>query len=162
VAKPPSTINSQPSTRSAPKVLIVDGHSMIFQWPELCALHARNGAGARERLVHLLTRYQDSSGAHVVVVFDGKGARANEASEPAGVQVFYSKAGQTADSVIERLVATYASKYDIVVATDDYLERTTVESFGGAWMSSEQLALELRGAEDDLGEQIAKLKKRAR
>ena len=106
---------------------------MIFQWPELSALHARNGAAAREQL----TRYQDSSGRHVVVVFDGKGARANEASEPAGIQVFYSKAGQTADSVIERIVATYASKYDITVATDDHLERTTVESFGGTWISSE-------------------------
>jgi len=135
---------------------------MIFQWPELSALHARNGAGAREQLVHMLTRYQASSGRHVVVVFDGKGARANEASEPAGIQVFYSKAGQTADSVIERLVATYASKYDITVATDDHLERTTVESFGGSWISSEQFALDLRGADDDLADQLERLRKRAR
>jgi predicted RNA-binding protein with PIN domain len=143
-----------------PRVLIVDGHSMIFQWPELRTLHAKNGPGARERLIRLLTRHQDATGLHVIVVFDGKGARPNEASEPAGIQVFYSKDGQTADSVIERLVATYAAKYEIVVATDDYLERTTVETFGGAWISSEVLALDLRGADSELDDRIKRLRRR--
>ncbi len=143
-----------------PRVLVVDGHSMIFQWPELRALHGRNGAAARDQLARALTRYQDSSGRHVVAVFDGKGPRDNEASEPAGIQIFYSQAGRTADSVIERLVATYAARYDIVVATDDYLERTTVESFGGAWMSSETLAAELRGADVELFDRIARLRRR--
>jgi predicted RNA-binding protein with PIN domain len=142
------------------RVLIVDGHSMIFQWPELRALHAKNGASAREQLTRALTRYQDATGTHVVVVFDGKGDRSNEASEPAGIQVFYSKAGKTADSVIERIVATYSSKYAIVVATDDYLERTTVESFGGTWISSETLAVDLRGADTDVTETIQRLKRR--
>jgi uncharacterized protein len=143
-----------------PRVLVVDGHSMIFQWPELRALHAKNGATAREQLVRALTRYQDSTGTHVIAVFDGKGARANEASEPAGIQIFYSKDGQTADSVIERIVATYASKYEITVATDDHMERTTVESFGGGWMSSEMLALGLRDSESDLAERIKHLRRK--
>lgn len=145
---------------SRPRVLVVDGHSMIFQWPELRALHGRNGPAAREQLIRALTGYQDATGTHVIVVFDGKGARANEASEPAGIQVFYSKAGQTADSVIERIVATYAAKYEITVATDDHMERTTVESFGGGWMSSESLALDLRAADADLADRIAKLRRR--
>lgn len=145
---------------SRARVLIVDGHSMIFQWPELRALHGRNGAGAREQLVRALTGYQDSTGTHVIVVFDGKGARANEASEPTGIQVFYSKAGQTADAVIERIVATYAAKYEIVVATDDHLERTTVESFGGTWMSSDSLAVDLRAADAELADRIERLRRR--
>jgi len=144
----------------AARVLIVDGHSMIFQWPELSALHAKNGATARDRLVRALTRHQDNTGTHVIVVFDGKGVRASESKEQTGIQVFYSKSGQTADSVIERLVATYASRYDIVVATDDHMERTTVESFGGSWMSSSQLSLEIRDADGDLVDRIEKLRRR--
>ncbi len=143
-----------------PRVLIVDGHSMIFQWPELRALHAKNGATARGRLVRSLTRYQDNTGTHVVAVFDGKGGRTSQDAEQTGIQVFYSKSGQTADSVIERVVATYASKYDIVVATDDHMERTTVESFGAAWMSSEQLAMELRAEDAELADRIERLKRR--
>jgi len=133
---------------------------MIFQWPALRALHAKNGPAAREQLTRALTRYQDATGTHVAIVFDGKGRRNNEASEPAGIQVFYSRDGMTADSVIERLVATYAEKYAITVATDDNLERTTVESFGGTWISSEMLALELRSADAEIQERIEKLKRR--
>ena len=142
------------------RVLIVDGHSMIFQWPELRKLHAKNTATAREQLVRLLTRYQDSSGAHVCVVFDGKGAKNSEEKNPGGIQIFYSGSAKTADSVIERIVAAYSSKYEIVVATDDNMERTTVETFGGGWMSSEQLALEMRGADADVSELIERLRRR--
>ncbi len=142
------------------RVLIVDGHSMIFQWPELRELHGKNGATARDQLVRALTRHQDNTGVHVIAVFDGKGDHASQDTEQLGIQVFYSKSGQTADSIIERLVATYASKYEIVVATDDNLERTTVESFGGGWMSSEQLALELRDSDADIDDRIKRLRKR--
>ena len=143
-----------------PRVLVVDGHSMVFQWPELRKLHAKNTAAAREQLTRLLTRYQDSSGFHVCVVFDGKGSRSTEEKNPGGIQIFYSGSSKTADSVIERIVASYASKYDIVVATDDHMERTTVESFGGSWISSEQLALEMRGADADVSELIERLRRR--
>jgi len=150
-----------PASRSErAHVLIVDGHSMIFQWPELRRLHQRKTAIARQQLITLLTRYQDTSGTKVLAVFDGKGERTNEASEPGGIQVFYSGAAKTADSVIERIVAKYASIYAITVATDDNLERQTVESFGGEWMSSEQLALELRDADTRLQDQIKHLKRR--
>lgn len=145
---------------AAQKLLIVDGHSMIFQWPQLRALHDQKTATAREQLVTLLTRYHDASDYHVAVVFDGRGPRANEQENPGGIQIFYSGAGQTADSVIERLVAKYAKIFDVVVATDDHLERTTVESFGGDWMSSESLARELIQADVDLTDRIARLRKR--
>ena len=83
-------------------VLIVDGHSMIFQWPDLAAHHLRNPVAARAELVRILDTLRDNSGRHVIVVFDGKGVRPNEAGDPGRVQIFYSKAGQTADSIIVR------------------------------------------------------------
>ncbi len=133
---------------------------MIFQWPQLRALHDRKTATAREQLVTLLTRLHDSSDYHVAVVFDGKGPKANETDNPGGIQIFYSAVGQTADSVIERLTAKYAKLFDLTVATDDHLERTTVESFGGNWMSSEELAREILQAESNLTDRLARLRKR--
>jgi len=59
------------------RVLIVDGHSVIFALPEMRAMHARRTALARDAIIKALTEYQDASGVHVVAVFDGKGARAN-------------------------------------------------------------------------------------
>jgi predicted RNA-binding protein with PIN domain len=132
---------------------------MIFQWPDLAVLHARNRTVARETLIKMLGGLQDNSGRHIAVVFDGTGTKAAEAKESHPVQVFYSRDGQTADSIIERLVVKYAKQCDITVATDDGLERTTVESFGASSMSSRQLRDEIEAAERDLGERLRQLRR---
>jgi len=132
------------------KILIVDGHSMIFQWPELARDYAARGASVRESLVRLLTSLQDNSDWTVAVVFDGRGAKASSEGKPDGIKVFYSKDGQAADAIIERLTAKYASDCDVTVATDDRLERTTVESFGAISISSRQLQSEIEAAERDI------------
>lgn len=138
------------------RYLIVDGHSVIFAWPELRALHARRTALARDELVKHLTAYQDASGVRVVAVFDGKGAAANEATAPGGIQIFYSGAGQSADEIVERLVAKYAADHEITVATDDNLERQTVLTFGGVPISTEHLRALLGEAAGDLTRRLHK------
>ncbi len=121
------------------RLLLVDGHSVIFAWPELRRMHAGRTARAREALTGLLTHYQDFSGVRVAVVFDGKGPRLSDQSEPGGIQVFYSASGQTADDVIERLAAHYAKDHDMTVATDDSMEQQTVSTFGASWTTSDGL-----------------------
>jgi predicted RNA-binding protein with PIN domain len=142
------------------RLLIVDGHSMIFRWTELAALHARNGAVARAELVKRLTNFQDNSTWTVAVVFDGRAGPASDVSDPDGIHVFYSASGQTADSLIERLAAKYTSTLDVTVATDDNLERTTVSSLGGSAMSSLQLKEEIEAADRQIADRIRQLKKR--
>jgi predicted RNA-binding protein with PIN domain len=117
---------------SAREYLIVDGHSVIFAWPELRRLQLRRTAAARDALIKTLTDYQDQSGVRVVIVFDGRGARATEETEPGGVQVFYAPTGKTADDLIERLVAKYGATHRLTVATSDRMEQQTVISFGAA------------------------------
>src|SRR6516225_603162 len=91
------------------RFLIVDGHSVIFAWPELRALHRRRTASARERLTKILTAYQDFTGIRVVLVFDGKGTTITQETDPGGIQIFYSNTGRTADDLIERLAAKYGN-----------------------------------------------------
>lgn len=141
------------------KILIVDGHSMIFRWPDLAGQHASHSAAARESLVRMLTALQDNSDFTVAVVFDGKGPKPSNASDPHGIRVFYSKAGQTADSIIERLAAKYAPASDVIVATDDHLERLTAESFGATAISSELLRSEILSAQQSVRSIISRLKK---
>jgi uncharacterized protein len=117
------------------RYLIVDGHSAIFGWPELEKLHGRRSSLAREALVKKLRDYQDYTGVRVVVVFDGSGSASTEDSEPHGVQIFYSRAGQTADAIIERLASKYAGKFNLVIATSDRLERETVSASGADCIS---------------------------
>ncbi|HEY2101978.1 MAG TPA: NYN domain-containing protein [Chthoniobacterales bacterium] len=121
------------------RYLIVDGHSAIFAWPELGRLHSRRSSLARDVLVKKLRDYQDYTGVHVVIVFDGAGSTASDVSEPHGVQIFYSRAGQTADAIIERLAGKYAGRFDLIVATSDLLERQTASACGADCISIDNL-----------------------
>lgn len=142
------------------RYLIVDGHSVIFAWPELRALHRRRSVAARESLTRTLTEYQDASGVRVVVVFDGKGEAAQEDSVPGGIQVFYSASGQTADEIVERLAARYAKEHEITVATSDLLEQQTVATFGALVTSAEGLKEYLAEARADLARELKRLKRK--
>ena len=141
------------------KILLVDGHSMIFDWPDLAAMHARNTASAREELVKRLTGLQDNTEWTVAVVFDGKGVKASSDGTPHGIAVFYSKSGQTADSIIERLAAKYAKDHEVTVATNDRLERTTAEAFGSNTISGMQLRAEMESALDSVRDTIRRLRR---
>jgi hypothetical protein len=122
-----------------PEYLIVDGHSVIFAWPELREMHQRRSSLARDALVRKLRDYQDWTGVRVVVVFDGKGTVVDASAEPGEIQIFYSRAGQTADSVVERLASKYGSQYRLLVATSDYLEQETASACGAECISAEAL-----------------------
>ena len=121
------------------RYLIVDGHSVIFAWPELRELHARRSSLARESLIKQLRDYQDWTGVHVVVVFDGKGRKISATSEPGDVQIFYSRSGQSADAIIERFASKYAKRYELLVATSDSMEAETVHACGAESISPEAL-----------------------
>ena len=132
--------------QSRARYLIVDGHSVIFAWPELRKLHARRSSLAREALLRHLCDYQDWTGVHVVAVFDGKGKKVGATSDPAEVQVFYSRSGQSADAIIERLASKYAKRHDLVVATSDSMEAETVHACGAESISPEALRTVLSSA----------------
>ena len=121
------------------RYLVVDGHSVVFAWPELRKLHERRASLAREALIRQLRDYQDWTGVRVVVVFDGKGSQVSATSDPHEIQIFYSRKGQTADAIIERLASKYAMRFDLTVATSDYLEQQTASASGAECISPETL-----------------------
>ena len=142
--------------------LIVDGHSVIFAWPDLRALHNQRTASARERLAKILTEYQDITGVNVVLVFDGRGPVISQEMEPGGIQVFYSNAGHTADDIIERLVAKYGRSYSITVATSDLLEQQTAIAFGGNCVSAEGLRRLIDDARRTFAREMKRRKREAK
>jgi predicted RNA-binding protein with PIN domain len=121
------------------RYLVVDGHSIVFAWPELRKLHERRTSLAREALIKRLRDYQDWTGVRVVVFFDGKGSQVSATSDPHEIQIFYSRKGQTADAIIERLASKYAMRFDLIVATSDYLEQQTASACGAECISPEML-----------------------
>lgn len=113
--------------------ILVDGYSLLHNWPELAPGRARHSAAAREELIHILTQYQDACGTPITIVFDGAGAPPGTPkthSKPE-LEILYSKAGQTADDIIERVAYRMREYGEVLAVTDDFAERDTVIGMGG-------------------------------
>jgi len=127
--------------------VLVDGYSLLHHWPNLAPGRERHSFYARDALVAVLTQYQDSSGTPVTVIFDGGGAPPdtpkNETAK-GGIEVLFSKKGQTADQIIERVAHLMKPYGEVLAVTNDYAERETVISLGGSACSCENF-VEMRG-----------------
>ena len=141
--------------------ILVDGYSLLHGWPELARGKARHSAAARDQLILVLTRYQDAIGTPITVFFDGTGAPPdvpkNESNHP--VEVLFSKAGKTADDMIERVAHRFQPYGDVLAVTDDYAERDTVIALGGSASSCLNF---ISGIESTLGEFAEELKRHNR
>jgi len=113
--------------------ILVDGYSLLHSWPELAPGRPRHSARVREELIFILTRYHDATGTPVTVFFDGAGAPPNMPPPESGpaVEVLFSRAGQTADQMIERAAHRFGDHGEVLVVTDDAAERETVAGLGG-------------------------------
>ncbi len=115
--------------------LIIDGYSLIHRDPETKRIVADNLRRAREVLVEKISRTATAMAQQVTVVFDGQ---QSGASSPGGIQaieIIYSSSGQTADTVIERLVHQATNPANWLVVTNDRRERETVLAAGVQTMS---------------------------
>lgn len=131
--------------------ILVDGYSLLHNWPELAAGQPRHSARAREELIHMLTRYHDVTGTPITIFFDGSAAPVGTlpyASTP-GVEVLFSRAGQTADDLIERAAHRFSAYGEAMAVTDDVAERETVSGLGGLASSCANF---IRTVEDALTE----------
>ena len=127
------------------RYLVIDGHSVIFAWHDLRRLHDQNRAAARKALADKLQHLHDTTAWRVTLVLDGKLGTAVPVGKrkPTDMVISYATADQTADSIIERLVAVSGMAEQILVITADEAERLTVESLGAATGSPDWLRREI-------------------
>jgi hypothetical protein len=86
--------------------IFVDGYSLLHNWPELAPGKPRYSMEARDELIRILTLYRDATNTPITIVFDGAGKSHGTAypSTPE-LEILYSRSGQTADQIIERVTA---------------------------------------------------------
>lgn len=135
--------------------ILVDGYSLLHGWPELAPGRARHSEAARDALIRVLTSFQDASGTPVTVFFDGaSGPRKRSPGQKPGVEVLYSKAGQTADDLIERAAHRFKAYGDVLAVTDDSAERETVQAVGGLTSSCLNFIRQIEQALESVCEDI--------
>lgn len=144
--------------------ILVDGYSLLHSWPELAPGHARHSAAARNELIHKLTLYQDAIGTPITIFFDGAGAPSGTPPAPSTpeVEVLYSRAGQTADQMIERASHRFAQYGEVLAVTDDRAERETVSNVGGLSSSCWNFIQTVETTLKELADDIKQLNRRER
>ena len=111
--------------------ILVDGYSLLHQWPEVAPGKPRHSLAAREELISRLTQYHDACGTPITIIFDGASGTIGETESNPDVEILYSRTGQTADQIIERVTHRLKEFGEVLVVTDDFAERDTVTSAGG-------------------------------
>jgi uncharacterized protein len=144
--------------------ILVDGYSLLHNWPGLAPGRERHSAAARDELIRRLTLYQDAAGTPVTIFFDGAQVHSGRpaAASASEVEVLYSRRGQTADQMIERAVHRFRPYGEVLAVTDDYAERDTVISFGGNVSSCWNFIVSVENALAELGDGIKHHNRRER
>jgi hypothetical protein len=136
--------------------ILVDGYSLLHNWPELAEGAPRHSARARDELIQILTKYHDVTREPITVFFDGAGAppnvKKNESSRD--VEVLFSRAGQTADDMIERAAHRFRDYGEVLVVTNDNAERDMVIGFGGSASSCENFIRMIGNALAELRDEL--------
>ena len=138
----------------AEEVLLIDGYNMIFAWEELSDMADLSLESARNLLVETLCSYQSYWGKRTIVVFDAYRQPGNigMTENILGVEVVYTKEGQTADQYIEKFVLKHVKKMRITVATSDGLEQMMIFGQGALRMSARELRQKVLDTEREIRE----------
>ena len=136
--------------------ILVDGYSLLHGWPELAPGQPRHSARAREALIYILTQYHDVTREPITVFFDGAGAPPGVrkmVSDPA-VEVLFSRGGQTADQMIERAAHRFADYGEVLVVTDDRVEKAVVAGMNGLTSSCDNFIRMIESALTGLTDEL--------
>jgi len=156
VYTPPPQVKNQ--------VLVVDGYNVIFAWDSLRAMAAKELSLARQRLTDLMANYCSCKPSRVILVFDGYRVPGNAGTteHARGLEVVYTKSGETADMWIERFCGQVGKNDAVRVVTSDGLIRLSALGSGILRISSREFETEVRDVENRIAELTRQLGRAAR
>ena len=104
-------------------LIYVDGYNLIYADERLQSTALFSLEKAREELMDLLCNYVAYTKTEFILVFDAYLVKDGDGSEYThdGYRVVYTKANQTADAYIEKMMYELGPDYSIRMVTDDKL-----------------------------------------
>ena len=140
-------------------MVIVDGYNLIYSDEDLKSTAQFNLEKAREELMDLLSNYVYYTKTELVLVFDAYLVKDGEGSEfmHDGYKVVYTKANQTADAYIEKIMHELGPDYSIRMITDDKLLQFSAVHSGISRMTTKEFIDELTRIGNEITEFVRKL-----
>lgn len=132
-----------------PLAILIDGYNLLGALGKRTSERLTDGANAREALITRLSLYSQRKGHPVIVVFDAwrepTGLEHHE--HRTGVQVVFTKRGERADQVIQRLAREYGR--DCAVVSSDLEIIQTAKSHGAFVMKSQEFQVKLESLRNE-------------
>ncbi len=140
------------------KYILVDGYNVLFAWEELAQTAKSDLDAARRRLCDHLANYASLRGCRMVVVFDGYARPGNpgEKERLSGLQIVYTREGETADRYLEELADRIGTSYAVYVASSDSLVQLSSFRSGILRLSARELKEEVEAAEAEMRKNLGK------
>ena len=168
--KEPKSISAKPAEKSkAPKtvrpmrnMVIIDGYNLIYSWESLKKTADFSLEKAREELMDILSSYVAYTKVELILVFDAYLVKDGEGSELTkdGFKVVYTKADQTADAYIEKVMYDLGPDYSIRMVTGDKLLQFSAVHSGIYRMTAQEFIDEVTKVGNEITEFIKKLAER--
>ena len=128
--------------------LIVDGYNLLAQTSRIGGGVSLHSEMARESFLRGLAAYRQRKSHAITVVFDGwhQGWGTEQREHRLGLEVIFSRRGEKADQVIQRLAAEFGSDCAVVSSDREIVDFARAQEFVG----------KLQGASTSLGPSIHK------
>ena len=165
--KEPKSISAEPQKKQhRPKavkplrnMVIVDGYNLIYSWEDLKKTAEFSLEKARDELMDILSSYVAYTKVELLLVFDAYLVKDGEGSEFTrdGYKVVYTKADQTADAYIEKVMHNLGPDYSIRMVTGDKLLQFSAVHSGILRMTAQEFVDELTRVGNEITTFIKKL-----
>lgn len=144
---------------SGRRMVLIDGYNVIYSWEELKNTAAFSLEKARDELMDILSNYVAYTKTELVLVFDAYLVKDGEGSDfmKDGYRVVYTKADQTADAYIERIMHELGPDYSIKVVTGDKLLQFSAVHSGISRMTSQEFYEEVTKVGNEITDFVKKL-----
>jgi hypothetical protein len=131
--------------------VIIDGYNLLAALGRFGGIVQGDSEMARESLLQDLAAYRHKKGHAVTVVFDGwrEGRPLEEREHRAGLRVIYSKRGERADQVIQRLAGELGG--DCAIVSSDHEIVNSARAHGAFVMTAQEFAGKLRATGGPVG-----------
>ena len=151
--------SKQKSLRSQRNLVIIDGYNLIYSDENLKNTSVFSLEKARDELMDLLSSYVSYTKTELVLVFDAHLVKDGAGSEFTrdGYKVVFTKADETADTYIEKMMHELGPDYSIRMVTNDRLLQFSAVHSGISRMTTKEFLDELTRVGNEITEFIKKL-----
>ena len=145
--------------RTPQNMVIIDGYNLIYSDERLKAIADYNLEKARDDLMTLLSNYVAYTKTRLVLVFDAYLVEEGMGTEFThdGYQVVFTKADQTADAYIEKMMHELGPDYTIRMVTGDKLLQFSAVHSGVSRVTAKEFLEELTCIGNEITEFVRKL-----